>query len=261
MKHNSLRAICRPVSLIMALLATQSALAAGFYISEVGTPLSLGTAGAANPTNNIGADSSWANPAGMTGLDKSKFLGGLQVVAPNVRFDSSVATAGGSDGGNAGNAVPIPSFFYVNTVTDKLRLGFSVAGIIGGGVDYGDRFVGRYSTTLAELGAVGMSPAIAYKFNDRFSLGAGVSIIYTRFDQDIAINQSIVGASDGQLKIVKADDWGYQPYVGMTWNMTKRAMLGFVYRAEMDVELEGDVKYRNWQLTPNRPRQAPRGQY
>ncbi len=253
MNYNSPGTICKFVLLVAALLATQSALAAGFYISEVGTPLSLGTAGAANPTNNIGADSSWSNPAGMTGLDGSTILGGFQVVAPNVRFDSSVATAGGNDGGNAGNVVPIPSFFYVNAVTDRLRLGFSSAGIIGGGVDYGDNFVGRYATTLAELGAVGFSPAIAYKVNDKFSLGAGVSIIYTRFDEDIAINQSSVGAPDGKLKIVKADDWGYQPYVGMTWHMTDRAMLGFVYRAEMDVDLEGDVKYHNWQLTPNAP--------
>jgi len=238
----------------MALLATQSALAAGFYISEVGTPLSLGTAGAANPTNNIGPDSSWSNPAGMTGLDNSEIIGGLQVVAPNVRFDSSVATGGGSDGGNAGNAVAIPSFFYVNAVTDRLRLGISTAGIMGGGVDYGDRFVGRYSASLAELGAVGMSPAIAYKVNDQFSLGAGVSIAYTRYDQDIAINQGLVGASDGKLKIVKADDWGYQPYVGMTWHLTERAMLGLVYRAEMDVNLKGDVKYHGWKLTPNKPR-------
>jgi long-chain fatty acid transport protein len=156
MKHNSLGLLCKLVSLVTALLATQSVLAAGFYISEVGTPLSLGTAGAANPTNNIGADSSWANPAGMTGLNESRAIAGLQVVAPNIRFDSSVATAGGSDGGNAGNAVAIPSFFYVNAVTDRLRLGISSAGIMGGGVDYGDDFVGRYATSLAELGAVGM---------------------------------------------------------------------------------------------------------
>ena len=246
MKYVRLGAICKSVSTVMVLLASQLASAAGFYISEVGTPLSLGTAGVANPTNNIGADSAWSNPAGMTGLNNSEALGGLQVVAPNIRFDSSVATAGGSDGGNAGNTLPIPSFFYVNAVTDRLRLGISSAGIMGGGVDYGDSFVGRYATSLATLGAVGISPAIGYKVNDRFSVGAGVSIIYTRFDMNVAINQSAFkpDAPDGKLKIENADDWGYQPYVVLTYNVTDRAMLGFVYRAEMDVNLEGDVKIR-----------------
>ena len=254
MKQNRFGIICKSVSLLMGLLVTQLVLAAGFYISEVGTPLSLGTAGVANPTNNIGADSAWTNPAGMTGLDQSQMLGGLQIVAPNIRFDSSNATtASGNDGGNAGNALPIPSFFYVNAVTDRLRLGFSVAGIMGGGVDYGDRFVGRYAASLAELGAVGISPAIGFKVNDKFSVGAGVSVIYTRFDMDVAINQSAVGASDGKFKIVKADDWGYQPYAGLTWHVTDRAMLGFVYRAEMDVNLEGDAKIHNWKLPVPKP--------
>ena len=237
------------------LLATQSVLAAGFYISEVGTPLSLGTAGAANPTNNISADSSWSNPAGMTGLDSSEMLGGLQIVAPKVEFDSSKASTGnGGDGGNAGNAVVIPSFFYVNAVTDRLRVGISSAGLMGGGVDYGDGFTGRYSTSMVELGAVGISPALGFKVNDKFSIGAGISIVYTRFDQDVALNQSAVGAPDGKFKIVKADDWGYQPYAGLTYNLTDRAMLGLVYRAEMDVKLKGDVKIHNWNLPVPKPR-------
>jgi long-chain fatty acid transport protein len=157
-----------------ALLLAQSAQGAGFYISEVGTPGSLGTAGVANPTNTFGADASWTNPAGMTGLQQDSIVGGMQFILPKVEFDSSIATSGGSDGGNAGNPVVAPSFFYVNRLSDDLRFGFSIAGIIGGGVDYGDNFVGRYSTTLAELGAIALSPSLGYRVNDRFSVGAGV---------------------------------------------------------------------------------------
>ena len=126
---------------------------AGFYLSEVGSPGSLGTAGVANSTNTVGADSSWTNPAGMTGLQQDTIMNGVQVILPKIEFDSSVATSGGSDGGNAGDIAAIPSFFYVNKFSDNLRLGFSVAGTMGGGIDYGDSFVGRYSTTYAELGA------------------------------------------------------------------------------------------------------------
>jgi long-chain fatty acid transport protein len=256
MKYFSLGTICKSVTTVVVMLATQSTMAAGFYISEVGTPLSLGTAGVANPTNNIGADSVWTNPAGMTGLNQSSIIGGMQIVSPNIQFDSSNASTpnGGNDGGNAGNTVTVPSFFYVSAVTDRLRLGISSAGIMGGGVDYGDGFTGRYAASLAELGAVGISPAIGFKVNDKFSVGAGVSIVYTRFDMDVAINQSAVGASDGKFKIVKADDWGYQPYAGLTWHVTDRAMLGLVYRAEMDVNLEGDAKIHNWKLPVPKPK-------
>jgi len=89
------------------LLLTPSIQAAGFYISEVGTPGSLGTAGVANPVNTVAADSSWTNPAGMTGLQQDEVLAGMQFVAAKIEFDSSVAEAGGKDGGNAGNIAVI----------------------------------------------------------------------------------------------------------------------------------------------------------
>ena len=58
------------------------AYAGGFYLSEFGTPSSLGTGGAGNTTNNIGADSSFTNPAGMTGLERDEILTGLQLLLP-----------------------------------------------------------------------------------------------------------------------------------------------------------------------------------
>jgi long-subunit fatty acid transport protein len=54
------------------LAVTSTALGAGFYSPSVGTPGSLGTAGVANPTNTRGADASWTNPAGMTGIDQGR---------------------------------------------------------------------------------------------------------------------------------------------------------------------------------------------
>ncbi len=95
------------------LLLAQSIQAAGFYISEVGAPGSLGTAGVLNPVNTSSADSSWTNPAGMTGLKQDEILTGLQVVVPKIEFDSSVAEAGGKDGGNAGNVVAIPDELHI----------------------------------------------------------------------------------------------------------------------------------------------------
>ncbi len=95
----------------------QSSFAGGFYIQELGTPASIGTAGTARTTNNVDPESAWGNPTGMTGLTEDTILIGSQILAPNVRFDSDIATAGGSDGGNAGNAAIIPSVFAVKTIS------------------------------------------------------------------------------------------------------------------------------------------------
>ena len=233
-----------------ALLLTQSALAAGFYISEVATPGSLGTAGVANPVNTVTADSSWTNPAGMTGLKQDEVLAGLQLVSPKIEFDPSVAEAGGKDGGNAGNIAAIPALFMVKKVSDRVRLGFSLVAPQGGAMNYGDDFVGRYGATRVALSAIGGSPSVAYKVNDRLSLGGGVSIVFTHFEQSIAINQSALvpgpGAlPDGKVKFDNMTDLGYQPFAGLTYYLSDSLMLGVVYRAEMDVDLEGDLNFRS----------------
>lgn len=232
------------------LLSVQPTGAAGFYISEVGTPGSLGTAGVVNPVNTYSADSSWTNPAGMTGLQQDEMLAGFQVLVPKIEFDSSVAEAGGRDGGNAGNIAAIPSFFMVKKLSDRLRFGFSLVAPQGGSMDYGDDFVGRYAATKVSLSAIGGSPSFAYKVNDRLSVGGGVSIIYTMFEQRIAINQNALvpgpgAVPDGKIKFDNMTDWGYQPFAGFTYYLSDRLMLGAVYRAEMDVDLKGDLNFRN----------------
>jgi len=225
-------------------------MAAGFYITEIGTPGSLGTAGAANPTNTFHADSSWTNPAGMTGLDRDVMVAGMQFVVPKVEFDPTVAEGGGKDGGNAGNVIPIPSLFYVKKLSDRGRFGFSVIAPQGGGVNYGDDFVGRYGASKAELGVIGFSPSLAYKVTDRLSLGGGVSALYTKYEISIAFNSGAIipGASDAKIKVENATDWGFQPFVGLTYQMTEQALLGVVYRAKSDINLDGDVNIRNWSL-------------
>ena len=235
-------------------LPAKPSAAAGFYFPEVGTPSSLGTGGVSNVTNTYGADAAWTNPAGMTALEEDRIFAGLQVVVPRIKFDSSVATEGGSDGGNAGETVFIPSFFYLKKLSDRTRLGFSVTAPLGGGVDYGDNFAGRYETINAFLEGIALSPSIGYEVNEQLSVGAGVSFIYTLYEQDIAINPAFVptvNGGDGKLKIEDADDWGYQPFLGLTYQLSDRVLLGAVYRAEMEVDLEGDVKFRNLgALTP-----------
>lgn len=257
--HRRAARVCLALILV---LPAQHSLAAGFYLTEIGTPGSLGTAGAANPTNNFGADTAWANPAGMTGVKQDTLMAGFQALVPFARFDSSLAAevpsgtpVRGNDGGNAGEWAPVPSFFYVNKLSDRASAGIAVTGVMGGGIDYGDDFVGRYSTISAMLQGLGITPSFGYKVNDRLSLGVGASIIYTLFEQDIAIRDlgglpptppfpAPTPATDGEVNIEEATDWGVQGVFGLQYQLTDRLLLGAVYRSEFDAELEGDVKFK-----------------
>jgi long-chain fatty acid transport protein len=228
------------LSMAALLLGSTQVHAAGFYLSEVGTPGSVGTAGVANPTNTFTADASWTNPAGMTGMHEDSMLVGGMVAIPKVEFNSKDATAGGSDGGNAGEASYIPSIFYTRVLSGRSRLGLSLVAPFGGGLDYGDNFVGRYAVQNVSLSGVAITPSYAYQVNDRLSLGGGVSVIYTQLDQDIAIMRPF-SLPDGQAKFRDLDDWGYQPILGATYQFSDQTLAGLVYRGEMDVDLKGDL--------------------
>jgi long-chain fatty acid transport protein len=232
-------------------------LGAGFYLPELGSPASLGTGGVANVTNNVGADASITNPAGMTGIAERRVLTGLQFFVPSIEFDAKrvesrgerfgFAPATGSDGGNAGIVTPVPSLFYVTPVSHRIRFGFSVTGPLGGGVDYGNQFVGRYAVQNAVLGALALTPSVSYAVTDKLSIGAGVSVLYTFFDQKIAVRQPF-GAGDATVKFNDLDGWGAQAIIGVQYEFTDRLMLGVVYRSKADTDLEGDVKTENWRL-------------
>ena len=248
---------------------TNATFGAGFYSPSIGTPGSLGTAGVANPTNTRGADASWTNPAGMTGIDQQHILSGLQVILPSVKFNAKSAEKNailpsrlgpvtGDNGGNAAEIAPIPSFFYVRPLSDRLRFGFSSTAPLGGGVDYGSDFVGRYAVRDVTLAGLALTPSLAYRVTDQLSIGAGVSVVYTTLDQSIAIRQGAPNpALDGRVKFEDLEDWGVQAVLGLTYAFTDRLLLGIVYRSEMDTDLEGDVNYeglRNPQLAALLPR-------
>lgn len=228
-----------------AVLISEQGMAAGFYLTQVGTPLSIGTVGVANTVNTSGADAAWSQPAGMVNLKRdTENVTGLTLLYPQMRFDSSVAEAGGKDGGNAGAIAIIPSHFTVKKLSDRTSVGLAITAPMGGAMDFGNNFVGRYGAEMVSLQGVGISPSIGYKVNDQLSIGGGVSIIYTLFEEDVAINPALFPGmeSDGKVKMKNMDDWGYQPFLGLTYALTDQVLLGVVYRAEMDVDLSGDLK-------------------
>ena len=224
--------------------------AAAFYIPEVGTPSSVGTAGVGSTVNTFSADAAWTNPAGMTGIKTDHSMAGMQVVIPSMKFDSSSSTTvSGGDGGNAGNIAAIPSFFVTKKVSERLHAGFALTAPLGGGMDFGDNFTGRYGVIDLELAAVALSPSLGYKVNDQLSVGGGISAVYTMFEETLALRQA---GPDGKIKMRDLDDWGYQPFAGMTWAFSDTVLLGATYRSEMDVDLKGSLKI-NGKIGPVTP--------
>ncbi len=204
----------------------------------------------ANPVFNLGPESAWMNPAGMTGVKTDALSVEIGAALPITKFDASFAGAGGDDGGNAGVNGVFPAAYAVKSI-GKLRLGLSIlsptGAISGTGVDYGDNFVGRYGATQAKLASFMIAPALAYEVNEKLSLGFGVGATNTVFDQTIAINTP---GADGRADIDSLDGWGGMFFGGLTYKFNPATTLGVVYRSSADVEIDGKISFSNLPVQP-----------
>jgi Outer membrane protein transport protein (OMPP1/FadL/TodX) len=105
-------------------LSTSPAMAAGFWLYEMGTP-DLGTASAGRAASAQDTATVFGNPAGMTRLDRSQLLIGTQLAVGDVHFDrGSDTTVASGNGGNASGTLPGASFYYAHSVTPDFKLGF-----------------------------------------------------------------------------------------------------------------------------------------
>ena len=157
---------------LAALLATLLALlasngyAGALYIYEVGSPAETAYAGAGLAARAQDAGTVFTNPAGMTRFNGNATLAAGGLLYLHAPFDTdSGNTISGTDGSTT-EFFRYGSFSYIHSVSDQLKLGVSVQNYFGLGLDWGTNWVGRYTSTSADILAPQVQPTIAYKVND-----------------------------------------------------------------------------------------------
>lgn len=175
-------------------------LAAGFFLSEIGTP-DVGLASAGYASRAQDASTVFTNPAGMTRLDTSQLLIGIQPIYGHQVFSpNGNTTKAGTDGGNAIVPMPGASFFYVHNLTPNLKLGIGNCTYFGGVLEYNLNWVGRYYLQGATLLGNSILPSIAYRVNKWLSVGAGFNVMIGYIKEKVAINNVLPQLPDGQLR-------------------------------------------------------------
>ena len=170
----------------------------------MGTP-DVGTASAGMASRAADAATAFANPAGMTRLNESQLMVGVQPIYADVKFDTQSSTFGGGNGGNAGGIVPTGSLSYVHDVSDDLKLGLTAGSYLGLGVKFDDNWAGRYYVQQEDFTTSFLNGAVGYKVNDWLSVGGGLSLVYGQLGVQTNINNLLDGGSDGRLKYKDTD--------------------------------------------------------
>lgn len=152
----------------------------------------------------------------------------------------SVPTGGGDGGNPFDSVVPVPTFYAVLPVGERLRLGLGVSAPFGLKVDYDEGWFGRYDSVRSELTTYNIQPSIAWRANDWLSLGAGVSLQYIEAELTSALPNLSPLQPDGRSSI-KGDD------LSVGWNLGAQADFGMVrlglhYRSRVEHRLKGDFE-------------------
>jgi long-chain fatty acid transport protein len=226
----------------IAAVAAGSAFAGGIILYEVGTA-DVGLASAGYTARAQDASTVFTNPAGMTRLEGNQLTLGAQLLHADLGFSIGQPTSptlGGGDGGNPVGWFPGGGMFYSYSVSPDLKVGFAASGNFGLAEKYDAGWVGRYYVQDATLLGMSFLPSVAYRVNDKLSLGASLNAMLGLLNQKVAIN-NIVGP-DGQLKI-DTRKWGWGANLGLLYEPDARTRFGVTYNSQVKLDFSAPAEW------------------
>ncbi|TVR96111.1 MAG: transporter [Rhodospirillales bacterium] len=242
--------------------------AGAFYIPQYDTN-AVGRAFSGGAALATGAETVFANPAGMTRLPSSQVSIGGSVLILHLDLEDRGSTAvsnfvattpiGGNDGGNPIDTAIVPNFYAAHGLLDnRLWLGFGVSAPFGISVEYNDQWFGRYDSIETELTTINLSPAVAYRLDDVVSIGAGLNVQYADAKLVQAIWNPIAPpnpALDGRSEI-KGDTWSVGFNAGVLLNATPNTRFGLHYRSSISHNIRGTANISGVTVDPTLNRQV-----
>ena len=220
-----------------------AASASGFQLLEQNAS-GIGNAFAGSAAVAENASTVYYNPAGMTQLQDHEISAGIAAVGPSFKFHNNGSSVGAlgtaGDGGDAGGWAALPNGYASWALNKDLYLGVGVGAPFGLKTEYDAPWIGAAHSTSFEIKTININPSIAYRVNDKVSLGFGVN--WQKIEAEY-VRQ--VGASVPLTSTMNLDDsaWGWN--AGALFTLSPAMKVGISYRSEVKYNTEGDVKLSN----------------
>ncbi|GAL05589.1 long-chain fatty acid transport protein [Photobacterium aphoticum] len=255
------------VAAALTLGFSANTMAAGFQLAEYSaTGLGRAFAGEAAMADNASAQ--FRNPAMLTYLEGTQISTGAIYVDPNIDVKGDVNVmgkpVGSTKAGDIAHAAVIPNFYLSHRLNEQWALGLAFATNYGMETELGGDFIGTMFGDQAKVFSVEINPNVAYKINDQFSVGAGVRFVMGEGHIGASVPNNLpstitgspfvdgmINAMEGKdLKYMEGDDtaWGWQ--MGAAWQINDANRIGFNYRSEVNLDLEGEASGALYGKTP-----------
>ncbi|CZF81451.1 outer membrane protein transport protein [Grimontia marina] len=227
-------------------LTAPSAWSAGFQVSEHSAS-GLGRAYAGEAAIADNASVMARNPASMSQFEVAQASGALHIVNPEIDITET------STGQKASDVAPIqfvPASFYVSPIDEKLAWGVGLYTVYGVGTDYPDEFLAGDLAGDTALVSVNLNPAVSYKLNDQFSIGAGLNIVYAIAELNRHFGFPAPTNASDKLISMEGTTWGFGWNVGALYELNNNNRFGIAYRSEIGLDFEGDFKDYSGNIVP-----------
>ena len=254
---------------IAGVLAMGQADASGFQIRE-NSVRNMGRANAGTTVAWGDASVVLNNPAAMVNIDETTVQADITMIDLTADFEGSGTTAlgapagplTGGDGGDPGDATPVPAMAAVFPISDQLVIGASVSAPFGLKTEYEPTWMGRYDAITSDVKIVDLTVSAAWAMNDQLSFGAGV--IFQNADvtlsKAIDFGTAICAGSGNPLNCfnpaypfrpqqndglieVAGDDTAMGWVAGLQFKASENVTVGYAHRSEISHDLEGTVDF------------------
>ena len=227
------------------ILASTSANAAGFHLREQsGAALGNAFAGATAGAEDISY--AYFNVAGLTRHKGTQMNLGATYIAPEARARNISGSGGTEDVDNIVHAAVAPNMAFSHQLNDKTVLGLGVNVPFGMVTKYDDRnWVGSGHGLTSKVTAVTTTPMVAYKVNDKLSIGAGLPIQYFKAKLSNGVPKTSGAMGEATYTKIEGDtvDVGYQ--IGAMYEFNENTRVGINYRSEINHKLKGEIESKN----------------
>jgi len=209
------------------------------------------------------------NPAGLTQIKQPMISAGANVIKPVLRVDDYRVTGmnaavtddvGPADMYDQSRLLVVPHLGFTMPVGKGFSAG--IAAYVPFGLDIQWKHdvpasgycgnPGAYNSYRSWYMREVVTPTVAYRFNDYWSIGAGISLGKTRSGVERLMFAPSVAALHNKRVLTDLDDdfnWSFN--VGLMFRPAKSLAMGLTYRGKTDTDLEGTTEVRGIKGIPN----------
>ncbi len=245
---------------LVTVLATQ-AHSSGYRLEFQSTSI-LADSGEAAVVEDAGTN--WYNAAGLVYLPQQLVGSVINIYAPvkfggNVNAPSTLNTFGPPVSLFANNFTAsgtasshpdsvLPAIHYSLPLNNRWAVGLSIVPAWGFTEDYGESSLLRYNLTRVYTRTIDISPSVAYRISDHWSIGAGPDFHYFSAESKTHVRTQgiapttppfFLGTKGDSISRFSADDWGYGGHIGILYRYNDTTRVGLNYRTKIMMDLEG----------------------